>query len=196
MKKALDDLRADAQHGTPAREPAQSYKSLSALRSVFDVLDPLSELLAETRFRSVELERRVQALESNEQQLIEALDAAHHQHEAALAIATAADDVEKIREAAAEEASAAARLRSRPNDMRQAAVTIATLERELAAHRSAFADNQELRRPGQEAELRQRHWLLRRRAQAEALGRGRVGYVYVGGMCGDNYCEWREQLDG
>ena len=46
-----------------------------------------------------------------------------------------------------------------------------------------------------EAELRQRHWLLRRRAQAEAVGRGRVGYVYVGGMCGDNYCEWREQLD-
>ena len=48
VKAALDELRADAQHGAPAREPPQSFKSLSALRSVFDVLDPLSELLAET----------------------------------------------------------------------------------------------------------------------------------------------------
>ena len=48
VKAALDELRSDAQHGTPAREPPQSFKSLSTLRSVFDVLDPLSELLAET----------------------------------------------------------------------------------------------------------------------------------------------------
>ena len=61
VKKALDELRADAQHGAPAREPPQSFKSLSALRSVFDVLDPLSELLAET------LNGRARATEQLEQ---------------------------------------------------------------------------------------------------------------------------------
>ena len=49
VKAKLDELRADVRHGAKhVREPPQSYKSLSALRSVFDVLDPLSELLAET----------------------------------------------------------------------------------------------------------------------------------------------------
>ena len=45
---ALRELRADATHGTPLREPAREFKSLGALRAVFDVLDPLSELLAQT----------------------------------------------------------------------------------------------------------------------------------------------------